>query len=470
MSGRRSAGVLVGIALIALARPLLAQAKLTGTVRDTTGAPIAGVEVTVQGTSRAATTDRTGAFAVEGLAAGTASVMLRRLGYAPQTSILKLAEGENSLGDIVLTALPRELDTVQVREALWREYPLLREFEENRKVGLGQFVTRQQLAMQTGGFMTPIFGQLRGVSIIRSARVASHAWVANTLVPTTNCTALEDRMDGEQISPTRDADCNYCFPTVFLDNSRLTPLGVAANVGRFSPDQIEAMEVYLGAAETPAKYSGLRSGCGVIVLITRVVQRKPRAIAVRQDHPTRSRLFVNASVSTGKSGADCSQCGGGTATDFRLGYTLSDRWAIAARVANWSGAPDSVQSIRLRQVLVEWYPHPDPGRIKWFLNAGLGQMSADVFTNSTPEKDDHYTGEGMPAMVVGTGLDLALVQRIVATPFFSYNRNLGGKVDLTHCVNHIPTGTTTWVRDCHSRSGEPRTFTLAQVGVRLGWR
>jgi hypothetical protein len=217
---------------------------------------------------------------------------------------MKLADGDNSLGDVVLTALTRELDTVQVREALWREYPLLREFEENRKVGLGQFVTRQQLAMQTGGFMTPIFDQLRGVSIIRSARVSSHAWVANTLIPTTDCTALEDRMEGEQISPVRDANCNYCFPTVFLDNSRLTPLGVAANIGRFSPDQIEAMQVYLGAAETPAKYSDIRSGCGVIVLISRVVQRKPRGIAMRQDHPTRSRLFVNAWVSRAKSGGD----------------------------------------------------------------------------------------------------------------------------------------------------------------------
>jgi hypothetical protein len=308
------------------------------------------------------------------------------------------------------------------------------------------------------------------VSIIRSARVSSHAWVANTLIPTTDCTALEDRMEGEQISPVRDANCNYCFPTVFLDNSRLTPLGVAANIGRFSPDQIEAMQVYLGAAETPAKYSDIRSGCGVIVLISRVVQRKPRGIAMRQDHPTRSRLFVNASVSTAKSGADCSECGGGTATDFRLGYTLSDRWAIAARVANWSGAPDSVQSIRLRQVLVEWYPHPDPGRIKWFLNAGLGVMSADVFTNSTPERDDHFTGKGMPALAVGTGVDVALLQRFVATPFFSYNRNLGGSVDVMHCTKHLPNGSTTWVRDCQFLTGRPRTFTLAQLGLRVGWR
>jgi hypothetical protein len=470
MSGRRNAGVLIAVALVSLAHPLAAQARLAGTVRDTTGGPIAGVEVSVEGTSRTATTDRAGAFQLDGLPTGTRSVTLRRVGYAPQTSIMKLADGDNALGDVVLTALPRELDTVRIREDLWREYPLLREFEENRKLGLGQFVTRQQLASQTGGFMTPIFGQLRGIMIVRSARASSHAWVANTLVPTTACTALEDRLSDEQISPVRDANCNYCFPTVFLDNSRLTPLGVAANIGRFSPDQIEAMQVYLGAAETPARYADIRSGCGVIVLISRVVERKPRVIAARQDHPTRSRLFVNASVSAAKSGADCSLCGTGTATDFRLGYTISDRWAIAARVANWSGAPDSVQSIKFRQVLVEWYPHPDPGRIKWFLNAGVGKMDADIFTVGSVEKDDHYVGSGMPAMAFGTGVDVAVVQRFVVTPFLSYNRNLSGRVDITHCINHIPNGSTTWVRDCHFVSDQPRTFTLLQLGTRVGWR
>ena len=123
----------------------------------------------------------------------------------------------------------------------------------------------------------------------------------------------------EAVTPVRDAACNYCFPAVFLDNSLIAPRGVAANVGRFNPDQFEAIQVYMGDAQTPARYIGRGSGCGVIVFHSRVIENKPRIIAARQDHPTRSRLYVNAALSAAKSGADCTYCGDGMASDLGSG-------------------------------------------------------------------------------------------------------------------------------------------------------
>lgn len=471
MLGRFKTLLMAGTMLCAVAGSSAAQARLTGTVRDTTGAPLAGAEVSVQGISRTATTDRAGAFQLAGIPAGTSTVTVRRVGFAPQTTIMKFADGDNNLGVVVLTAVPRELDTVRTREQeLWREYPLLREFDENRKIGLGQFVTRQQLEMHRGGFMTPVFNQMRGIMMIRSANVASHAWIANSLVPTTSCTILEDLTGTEAVTPVRDAACHYCYPAVFLDNSLIAPPGVAANIGRFNPDQFEAIQVYLGDAETPSKYIGRGSGCGVIVFHSRVIEKKSRIIANRQDHPTRSKLFVNAAVSTAKAGADCGLCGKGTASDFRAGYTLRDRWVVGARVANWSGDPSGFQSIKLRQAVVEWYPNADPGRFKWFLNTALGAMNVDVYSEKSVEASDRFVGSGLPAMALGTGVDIQMVRRFVLTPFFSYNRNLGGKVEQTHCISHIPTGTTTWITDCSTLPSTPHTFTLMQLGTRVGWR
>lgn len=471
MSGRVTKLLIAVMALLAAgSRPLTAQARLTGMVRDTTGAALAGVEISVQGTSRTATTDRAGAFQLEGIPAGTSSVTVRRVGFAPQTTIMKFVNGDNDLGTVVLTAVARELDTMRTREMeLYRDYPLLREFDENRKIGLGQFVTRQQLAMHQGGFMTPVFNQLRGIMMIRSANVASNAWIANSLVPSTSCTVLEDLGGTEAVTPVRDAACNYCFPAVYLDNSLLAPRGRAANVGRFNPDQFEAIEVFLGDAQTPAKYISGSSGCGVVVLISRVVERRG-LIANRQDHPTRSKVFVNAAVSMGKSGADCKLCGNGAASDFRAGYTFSDRWVVGVRAANWSGAPNGFQSIKLRQALLEWYPHADPGRFKWFVNTALGAMSVDLFTVRSVEQNDHYLGKGLPAMALGTGVDISVVQRFVLTPFVSYNRNLGGRVELTRCLSHYPTGSTVLVEECGTAPSQPRTFSLLQLGTRLGWR
>lgn len=457
--------------LVAAAANVGAQARLTGTVRDTTGAPIAAVEVSVQGISRTATTDRNGAFQLSGIPAGTAQVMLRRVGYAPQTTIMKFVDGDNTLGDVVLTAMPRELDTVRTREQeLYRQYPLLREFDENRKIGLGQFVTRQQLEMHRGGFMNPIFNQMRGVMMIRSTNVSSHAWVANSLVPTTSCTVLQDFNNGmEATTPVRDAACNYCYPTVYLDNSPLAPAGVAANIGQFNPDQFEAIQVYLGDAQTPARYLNGRSGCGVIVFHSRVIENKPRLIARRQDQPTRSRLYANAAVSAAKSGADCTYCGNGKASDFRAGYTFRDRWVVGARIASWNGSSEGLQSFKFRQALLEWYPHPDPGRVKWFLTTAVGDMQVDAFSEKSVEASDRFVG-GVPAIALGTGVDVSVVRRFVLTPFVLYNRNVGGSVDQTHCVTHIPSGMTTWVTDCATVTARPQIFTLWQVGTRFGWR
>jgi hypothetical protein len=208
----------------------------------------------------------------------------------------------------------------------------------------------------------------------------------------------------------------------------------------------------------------------VIVFHTRVPDIKPRVIAARQDHPTRSRLLVNASLSAAKSGADCENCGTGAATDFRLGYTFRDRWVVAARAANWSGNHTGLQSIKLRQALLEWYPHPDPGRLKWFLNSGLGTMAVDLFGADGAEITDRYFGSGLPAMVLGTGMDIAVVRRFVLTPFASYNRNLGGRVSHTHCRTSIPTGNAPQVTTCNTVRSQPHTFSLLQLGTRIGWR
>jgi hypothetical protein len=323
--------------------------------------------------------------------------------------------------------------------------------------------------MNQGGFMTPVFNQLRGLMMIRSANVASHAWIANSLVPSTTCTQLEDLGGTEAVTPVRDAACNYCFPSVFLDNSLIAPRGLAANIGRFNPDQFEAIEVFLGDAETPAKYIGRGSGCGVIVLISRVVPRRAN-IARHQDQPTRSRVYANAAVSLGKSGADCPRCGSGTASDFRVGYTFSDRWVVGVRAGNWSGERSGFQNIKLRQALLEWYPHPEPGRFKWFVNTGLGGMSVDLYSEKSIEASDRFVGKSLPTISMGAGVDVSIIQRFVLTPFLSYNRNVGGRVQWTHCTTHMPPGSTTFVTDCSTLPSNPATFTLMQFGTRVGWR
>jgi hypothetical protein len=463
---RLRSSLIVLAVFFAIASQAAAQGRLTGVVRDTLGAPMPGVEVTVQGVARPATTGPTGAFEFQGIKVGTVAVTMRRLGYAPQSSIVKIVAGENTLPDITLTAVPRQLDTVVTREQqLWRERPLLREFEENRKLGLGQFITRADLAKLQGSYLTQAFDSRRGLIVVRAlSGGVGRAWLANKYIPNVgNCSELEDLGRSQTAPP--GAACNYCFPTVYLDYTRLSSGHTVPNVSQFNPDQLEGVEIYLGAAETPMRYASGFSSCGVVVFHTRAVEAKPRVIAVKQTEPTRARFFASTSVSAS---ARCFDCARGAAMDVALGYTLRDRWVLTGRYASWSTAYGDDQSMRLSQALVEWYPHPEPARVKWFLNAGGGLMSIDI-DRQDQDVTDHFSAGALPSMVVGTGVDITLVQRLVVTPFFSFSRSMLGSAEHTRCVRTVLVdGSVEY--PCYRVTNEPGTYSLRQLGARIGWR
>ena len=88
---------------------------ITGVVRDTSGAPVAGADVSVRAGEVRARTDSAGRFVLSGLGADKYTVYARKLGFAPTTFDVSL--GKNGHADIKLTFDQRmpALDTVYVR-------------------------------------------------------------------------------------------------------------------------------------------------------------------------------------------------------------------------------------------------------------------------------------------------------------------------------------------------------------------
>ncbi|SDU35567.1 carboxypeptidase regulatory-like domain-containing protein [Jiangella alkaliphila] len=77
---------------------------VAGTVRDAAGAPLAGVTVTLAGTSLdPVTTGDDGAFGFDGVAAGTYTVTAERTGYAPLHQRLTVTAGQTVTADLTLT-------------------------------------------------------------------------------------------------------------------------------------------------------------------------------------------------------------------------------------------------------------------------------------------------------------------------------------------------------------------------------
>jgi hypothetical protein len=62
-----------------------------------------------------------------------------------------------------------------------------------------------------------------------------------------------------------------CFVTVYLDDSVLNPGNPTPpfDANTFVTDQVESLEFFAGAAETPMRYSTSNAPCGVLVIHTR---------------------------------------------------------------------------------------------------------------------------------------------------------------------------------------------------------
>jgi TonB-dependent starch-binding outer membrane protein SusC len=103
-----------------LTRPVAAYAqaaqpaagRVTGTVTDEAGAPIPGVNVVVVGTTNGAATDAAGRFTIRGLPNGPATLRAQRIGFAPATQTVTVANGEAPPVAIRLAAQAVQLSEV----------------------------------------------------------------------------------------------------------------------------------------------------------------------------------------------------------------------------------------------------------------------------------------------------------------------------------------------------------------------
>ncbi|MDQ6830241.1 MAG: SusC/RagA family TonB-linked outer membrane protein [Gemmatimonadota bacterium] len=83
--------------------------RITGTVRGSAGEPVNSAQVGLQGTRFSAIADSAGRYSINGVPAGSYSMRVQRVGYAPQTQSVTVPAGETVVADVHLTALPMSL-------------------------------------------------------------------------------------------------------------------------------------------------------------------------------------------------------------------------------------------------------------------------------------------------------------------------------------------------------------------------
>lgn len=240
---------------------------------DSTHAPIAGADVSLPDLGKTTVADAQGSFRIDSIPPGDHQVRVRAIGYGAADTALAFKENETVRRRVLLgRAVTLEPMSVEATR------PLLPSFEENRKLGLGHFLTRADLAAREDMSLLSFLEQMNGMRVIHGN--GGHAWVMSTHsagsvnpVPP----QIEDSMQG--------APRSRCWSKVYLNDllvfsgrlleERGRSGGLSArweplfDVSPFSAYQVEAIEYYAGAAETPLKYQRSDPSCGVLVIWTR---------------------------------------------------------------------------------------------------------------------------------------------------------------------------------------------------------
>lgn len=217
---------------------------------------IAGADVALPALGLSAKTSTTGAFMIRDVPSGAYQVTVRRIGYAPVEAQVTF--------DTDIVAKSFSLRTAQVLDSVIvaARRPTLPEFEERRKIGIGHFFTREDLAKGESQRMSELLARAGGLRILRGSG-GSQAWVA------AGRGALS-KYDPDPASRAMGAHPD-CYVDVWLDGVRVYAGGqdMLWDVNSMVPGMLEAVEYYAGPAQIPPHYTRANQDCGVLILWTR---------------------------------------------------------------------------------------------------------------------------------------------------------------------------------------------------------
>jgi hypothetical protein len=136
-----------GLALLLAAASAAAQAPtavILGIVADTGLRPVPGADVSFAGTPLHVAADSSGRFQIVRGPAGRFVMIARNIGYRPTTTLVDIRDGDTlRLAFTLEPATAQELATVLITER--QLSARLKEFEDRRRLGFGEFFTQADL-------------------------------------------------------------------------------------------------------------------------------------------------------------------------------------------------------------------------------------------------------------------------------------------------------------------------------------
>ena len=266
----------IGCIALGLALPLATsfaqEATLNGrVVHKGSKGGIPGAEVRLSPKNAQIITDSAGYFRFDRVTPGMVSLLVRRLGFAPESASFEVQASDDLDLLVELQQSVQTLDTVTVAE---REAPLaerrlkLAGFYERKRLGFGHFFTPEVLEKQQHRSLGDIItARTPGSRLVRSL-LGSAGWIATTRRP-------GEMFGGSSIDSAdrnRGADPRACYPDVYLDGGVVYSFGRGNSlfdINSIATGAIAAVEFYVGPSQTPLQYNKTSAVCGVVLIWTK---------------------------------------------------------------------------------------------------------------------------------------------------------------------------------------------------------
>lgn len=216
-------------------------ANFTGTVASSqTGKPISGARVSIPEIQYGAITDEEGNFTIQELPPGLYDVRVHYLGYSTNQRPIRLQPGRVTNATFLLERDVLEVADLKVEVKQTNRVDPMADFKRRMERGFGDFITREEIEKRNPQHTSDLLRTVPGVDVgpVQYGQAD-----------------VRMRRAGRE-----------CQPVVFLDGV----LTRNYNIDQLQPQSIQAIEVYRRSSETPPQFTLSSSGCGVLVIHTRV--------------------------------------------------------------------------------------------------------------------------------------------------------------------------------------------------------
>ena len=261
MRTARRALTLLAIGILPFgAAPSLALAQLKPTVRimgvfdDATGQPVVGAEVVDISSNTKAITSDAGMIPLTWLPPGTTFLQVRKVGYTSKMIPVNISPADTEPITVILKPMGTTLPQV-VTKATPAATGKLAEFERRRAIGMGKFLTQEEIQKHETSRTADMLLMLGGIHIVHPRNNASAAYVAVNRVSGSISKGMAD-----------------CLAGIVLDGAAVysaNPGEQPFDINQITADQISGIEVYTGGASIPPEYNATRASCALVIIWTR---------------------------------------------------------------------------------------------------------------------------------------------------------------------------------------------------------